>query len=516
MANGGSGSPLAIELSDINKSFGDVHANRNVSLTVVPGHIHGIIGENGAGKSTLVSILYGFYGADSGTIRINGETTTIRNSADAIGKGIGMVHQHFMLVPNFTVLENVMLGREGSLSVETGARKAREALNKLSQDFGLAVDPDMIVEDLPVGLQQRVEILKALFRGAEILILDEPTGVLTPQETEQLFDILRALRKQGVTILLITHKLKEIMAITDDVSVMRGGEMVAHLQTADTSPAELAELMVGRKVLLEVDHTPARPGAPVLDVQDLCLTDAAGIDQLKQISMTLREGEIVGIAGVSGNGQSELLDVLSGIMAPTGGHFTVGTNQITAERASDPAELRDFGVAHVPEDRHKCGIVLPFSAAESMILGYSGGDEEDGGWWLSPSKLEESCAGRMREFDIRPPIPKLQSANFSGGNQQKVVLAKWLQRNADVIIFDEPTRGIDVGAKYEIYQLIHQLADDGKAILMISSELPEILGMSDRILVMNEGRLTGEITEVPRASQEDIMKLATQREPLAA
>ena len=288
MANGGSGSPLAIELSDINKSFGDVHANRNVSLTVVPGHIHGIIGENGAGKSTLVSILYGFYGADSGTIRINGETTTIRNSADAIGKGIGMVHQHFMLVPNFTVLENVMLGREGSLSVETGARKAREALNKLSQDFGLAVDPDMIVEDLPVGLQQRVEILKALFRGAEILILDEPTGVLTPQETEQLFDILRALRKQGVTILLITHKLKEIMAITDDVSVMRGGEMVAHLQTADTSPAELAELMVGRKVLLEVDHTPARPGAPVLDVQDLCLTDAAGIDQLKQISMTLR------------------------------------------------------------------------------------------------------------------------------------------------------------------------------------------------------------------------------------
>ena len=412
MANGGSGSPLAIELSDINKSFGDVHANRNVSLTVVPGHIHGIIGENGAGKSTLVSILYGFYGADSGTIRINGETTTIRNSADAIGKGIGMVHQHFMLVPNFTVLENVMLGREGSLSVETGARKAREALTKLSQDFGLAVDPDMIVEDLPVGLQQRVEILKALFRGAEILILDEPTGVLTPQETEQLFDILRALRKQGVTILLITHKLKEIMAITDDVSVMRGGEMVAHLQTADTSPAELAELMVGRKVLLEVDHTPARPGAPVLDVQDLCLTDTAGIDQLKQISMTLREGEIVGIAGVSGNGQSELLDVLSGIMAPTGGHFTVGTNQITAERPSDPAELRDFGVAHVPEDRHKCGIVLPFSAAESMILGYSGGDEEDGGWWAQPVKAGRKLRRPDEGIRHSPAHPQIAERQF--------------------------------------------------------------------------------------------------------
>ena len=259
IANGDSTPPLAIELSAISKSFGDVHANRDVNLKVVSGHIHGIIGENGAGKSTLVSILYGFYAADSGLISINGQTTTIRHSADAIGRGIGMVHQHFMLVPNFTVLENVMLGHEGSLSVEAGAQKARSALNKLSEDFGLAVDPDMIVENLPVGLQQRVEILKALFRGAEILILDEPTGVLTPQETEQLFEILRALREQGVTILLITHKLKEIMAITNDVSVMRGGEMVAHLETARTSPAELAELMVGRKVLLEVKKRP--PGS---------------------------------------------------------------------------------------------------------------------------------------------------------------------------------------------------------------------------------------------------------------
>ena len=493
MANGGIGSPLAIELSDINKSFGDVHANRNVNLTVVPGHIHGIIGENGAGKSTLVSILYGFYGADSGTIRINGEATTIRNSADAIGKGIGMVHQHFMLVPNFTVLENVMLGREGSLSVETGARKAREALNKLSQDFGLAVDPDMIVEDLPVGLQQRVEILKALFRGAEILILDEPTGVLTPQETEQLFDILRALRKQGVTILLITHKLKEIMAITDDVSVMRGGEMVAHLQTAGTSPAELAELMVGRKVLLEVDHTPADPGAPVLDVRDLCLTDAAGVEQLKQISMTLCEGEIVGIAGVSGNGQSELLDVLSGIIAPTGGRFTVGTNEVTADTPSDPAELRDFGVAHVPEDRHKCGIILPFSAAESMILGYSGAEKADSGWWLSPSRLEETCAGRMKEFDIRPPIPKLQSANFSGGNQQKIVLAREISTQPRLLLVGQPTRGVDIGAIEFIHKQLIALRNEGCAILLVSVELDEIMSLSDRILVMNNGQIVGEL-----------------------
>jgi simple sugar transport system ATP-binding protein len=493
MANGNSTPPLAIELSAINKSFGDVHANRDVNLKVVSGHIHGIIGENGAGKSTLVSILYGFYAADSGLISINGQTTTIRHSADAIGRGIGMVHQHFMLVPNFTVLENVMLGHEGSLSVEAGAQKARSALNKLSEDFGLVVDPDMIVENLPVGLQQRVEILKALFRGAEILILDEPTGVLTPQETEQLFEILRALREQGVTILLITHKLKEIMAITDDVSVMRGGEMVAHLETARTSPAELAELMVGRKVLLEVDHTLAKPGVPVLQAQNLCLTTANGIDQLKDISLTLREGEIVGIAGVSGNGQSELLDVLSGITAPTGGSFRVGTSEITAQQPSDPAQLRSLGVAHVPEDRHKCGIILPFSAAESMILGYSSGDGQNGGWWLSPSELETNCADRMQDFDIRPPLPKLASANFSGGNQQKIVLAREISTQPKLLLVGQPTRGVDIGAIEFIHKQLIALRNKGCAILLVSVELDEIMSLSDRILVMNNGQMVGEL-----------------------
>ena len=493
MANGDSIPPLAIELSAISKSFGDVHANRDVNLKVVSGHIHGIIGENGAGKSTLVSILYGFYAADSGLISINGQTTTIRRSADAIGRGIGMVHQHFMLVPNFTVLENVMLGHEGSLSVEAGAQKARGALNKLSEDFGLAVDPDMIVENLPVGLQQRVEILKALFRGAEILILDEPTGVLTPQETEQLFEILRALREQGVTILLITHKLKEIMAITDDVSVMRGGEMVAHLETTRTSPAELAELMVGRKVLLEVDHTLAKPGVPVLQAQNLCLTTANGIDQLKDISLTLREGEIVGIAGVSGNGQSELLDVLSGITAPTGGSFRVGTSEITTQQPSDPAQLRSLGVAHVPEDRHKCGIILPFSAAESMILGYSSGDGQNGGWWLSPSELETNCADRMQDFDIRPPLPKLASANFSGGNQQKIVLAREISTQPKLLLVGQPTRGVDIGAIEFIHKQLIALRNKGCAILLVSVELDEIMSLSDRILVMNNGQVVGEL-----------------------
>ena len=484
---------IAIELSGISKSFGPVQANKDINLSVESGTIHGIVGENGAGKSTLMSILYGFYMPDEGAMRVFGEPLDFNSSEKAIEAGIGMVHQHFMLGEPFTVLENIILGAEGGFMLSGARRSARETLLDLSERYGLTVNPDAVISSLPVGVQQRVEILKALYRGAKVLILDEPTGVLTPQEADALFDILRSLKEQGTTILLITHKLKEIMAITDDVSVMRGGEMVAHLQTADTSPAELAELMVGRKVLLEVDHTPARPGAPVLDVQDLCLTDAAGIDQLKQISMTLREGEIVGIAGVSGNGQSELLDVLSGIMAPTGGHFTVGTNQITAERPSDPAELRDFGVAHVPEDRHKCGIVLPFSAAESMILGYSGGDEEDGGWWLSPSKLEESCASRMREFDIRPPIPKLQSANFSGGNQQKIVLAREISTQPKLLLVGQPTRGVDIGAIEFIHKQLIALRNEGCAILLVSVELDEIMSLSDRILVMNNGQIVGEL-----------------------
>jgi len=491
--NGGVLPPLAIALSGINKHFGDVHANKNIALEVRAGRIHGIIGENGAGKSTLVSILYGFYSADSGKIKINGALAEIDNSADAIAKGIGMVHQHFMLVPNFTVLENIMLGHEGSLSVEKAATHARAALQKLSDDFGLAVDPEALVEDLPVGLQQRVEILKALFRGAQILILDEPTGVLTPQETEQLFDILRALRAKGVTVLLITHKLKEIMAITDDVSVMRGGEMVAHRKTEDTTPAELAELMVGRKVLLEVDHTPATPGAPVLVATKLCLNSRDGAARLKNVSLTLHAGEIVGIAGVSGNGQSELLDVLSGIIAPGSGSFRLDGAEISAATPLDPAALRKLGVAHVPEDRHKRGIVLPFTAAESMILGYSEGNAKDEGWWLSPQDLESGCARLMEDFDIRPANPRLRSANFSGGNQQKIVLAREISASPKLLLVGQPTRGVDIGAIEFIHKQLINLRNAGCAILVVSVELDEIMSLSDRILVMNNGQIVGEL-----------------------
>lgn len=501
-------SPLAVELSDISKAFGTVRANEKVNLAVKQGHIHGIIGENGAGKSTLVSILYGFYRADSGRILINGKPVDIGSSATAIANGIGMVHQHFMLVPNFTVLENIMLGHEGYAQLDKAAIHARTELQTLSDTYGLAVDPDSLIEDLPVGLQQRVEILKALFRGARILILDEPTGVLTPQETDQLFEILNALRDQGVTILFITHKLREIMAITDTVSVMRQGQMVAHLDTASVTPATLAELMVGRKVLLDVNHTAATPGDILLTANHLSCAGDSGETQLDDVSFTLRSGEIIGIAGVSGNGQSELLDILAGIRPPQSGSFTFAGQQIDAAHPLGPASLRDLGIAHVPEDRHRRGIVLNFSAAESMLLGHSEnrGDHRDAhiannrsdhdlgdSWWLDPQKLAAHCATRMQAFDVRPPDPDYISANFSGGNQQKLVLAREISTEPSLLLVGQPTRGVDIGAIEFIHQQLIELRNRGCCILLVSVELEEIMSLSDRILVMNNGSIVGEV-----------------------
>jgi simple sugar transport system ATP-binding protein len=498
--SGGHSSPLAVELADITKAFGTVRANEKVNLAVKQGHIHGIIGENGAGKSTLVSILYGFYRADSGDISINGKPVDIGSSADAIANGIGMVHQHFMLVPNFTVLENIMLGHEGHAQLDTAATHARAELQTLSDTYGLAVDPDSLVENLPVGLQQRVEILKALFRGARILILDEPTGVLTPQETDQLFDILNALRDQGVTILFITHKLREIMAITDSVSVMRQGQMVAHLETASATPATLAELMVGRKVLLDVNHTTATPGDILLNADKLYCAGDSGETQLKDVSFHLRSGEIVGIAGVSGNGQSELLDILAGIRAPQAGSYTFANRKIDAAHPLGPASLRDLGIAHVPEDRHRRGIVLNFSAAESMLLGHSDnkgnnktGHDIGNGWWLDPKKLAAHCATRMQAFDVRPPDPAYVSANFSGGNQQKLVLAREISTEPALLLVGQPTRGVDIGAIEFIHQQLIELRNRGCCILLVSVELEEIMSLSDRILVMNDGGIVGEV-----------------------
>ena len=486
--------PYAIVLEGISKTFGAVKANDDVALKVKHGHIHGIVGENGAGKSTLVSILYGFYQADCGTMTIDGAPMAITSTADAIAAGIGMVHQHFMLVPTFSVLENIMLGNEnkhGTKNLNDAKEMARAHLKDLARTYGLEVDLDATVGDISVGLQQRVEILKALYRGANILILDEPTGVLTPQETEQFFAILATLRDQGVTVLLITHKLREIMAITDDVSVMRGGRMVNHLKTAATSPEEIAEIMVGRKVLVNANYHDATPSDVQLSVQGLSLTAASGAPLLRGLDFELKAGEILGVAGVSGNGQSELLEVLSGITQPSEGVITIGTTTITNSSPLTPMDVKDLGVAHVPEDRHAMGVVLPFTAAESAVLGYERQVALGDGIWFSPDKMEIRCASLMVDFDVRPADPSLKSSTFSGGNQQKIVLAREVSATPDILLVGQPTRGVDIGAVEFIHQQLIDMRDQGCAILLISVELDEILNLSDRIMVMNGGQSMG-------------------------
>ena len=492
-AENGGNPPFSIILKDICKRFGAVKANQNVSLQVERGKIHGIIGENGAGKSTLVSILYGFYQADSGTMMVGGKDVSIRSSSDAIACGIGMVHQHFMLVPNFTALENVILGYETDQTLAPSLAAGRKKLEDLAASYGLDVPLDVPVEELPVGLQQRVEILKTLYRGAEILILDEPTGVLTPQETEQLFEILKTLRAQNVTVLLITHKLKEIMSITDAVSVMRQGEMVAHRKTAETNPAELANLMVGRSVLLQLDKKKAEAGEVILEAKGLTYHDNTGAPRLRDVSFVLRKGEILGVAGVSGNGQSELLSVLSAISPVQEGCLILKGEEISKDNPSDPAQMRQKGVAHVPEDRHAMGMVLPFTASESVILGYESDKTLGRGFWLSPRQIAAACANLMARFDVRPSDPYLKSNLFSGGNQQKIVLAREISKDPDILIVGQPTRGVDIGAIEFIHKQLIDLRDKGCAILVVSVELDEILSLSDRIIVMNNGEIVGSL-----------------------
>ncbi|MCZ8179702.1 MAG: ABC transporter ATP-binding protein [Rhizobium sp.] len=481
----------AIELIGIDKKFGAVHANKNINLTVAKGSIHGIIGENGAGKSTLMSILYGFYQADHGSIQIDGKPITIKDSQTAISSGIGMVHQHFMLVENFTVLENLMLGAEGGALLGKGTDAARAALKKLEEDYELEVDPDAIIEELPVGLQQRVEILKALYRGAEILILDEPTGVLTPAEADHLFKILGVLRDQGKTVILITHKLREIMAITDTVSVMRRGEMVATRKTSETTVEELAELMVGRRVLLHVEKKPANPGDVFLSVRNLTVKDNRGVVMVDNVSFDVRDGEIVGIAGVAGNGQSELLEAITGIRKPTLGEIWINGQNVAG---LDPAELRGIGVAHIPEDRHHMGLVLPFEESQNAILGYHRDERYGKGPFLDPNLIRKAAVEEIEKYDIRPPNPRLKTANFSGGNQQKIVVAREIERDPKLLIVGQPTRGVDIGAIEFIHKRIVETRDAGKAVLLVSVELDEIRSLSDRILVMFAGKVVGEKT----------------------
>jgi general nucleoside transport system ATP-binding protein len=493
---GGAGNPKkssavpAIELIGIDKRFGAVHANNNVTLTIGEGSIHGIVGENGAGKSTLMSILFGFYAADKGEIKVAGKAVKIRTSADAIAHGIGMVHQHFMLVEPFTVLENVVLGAEGAALIGPALARARAELGRLARDYELDVDPDATVGSLPVGLQQRVEILKALFKGAEVLILDEPTGVLTPDEADHLFRILKQLKDQGKTIIFITHKLREIMAVTDRVSVMRRGELVATRETKNTNVGELAELMVGRRVLLQVEKGKAKPGKKILEVENLTLTDRLGVARVNDVSFHVRAGEIVGIAGVSGNGQSELLELLAGIHRATSGRALLEGHDLCV--ACDPREARERGLAHVPEDRQLRGLIVSFDASESAILGWHYEASLGRGFRLDRDAVIARCQSEMDEFDVRPADPLLRTAKFSGGNQQKIILAREIERDPKLLVVGQPTRGVDIGAIEFIHKRLIALRDQGKAVLLVSVELDEIRSLADRILVMFAGRIVGE------------------------
>ncbi|MDE2147249.1 MAG: ABC transporter ATP-binding protein [Burkholderiales bacterium] len=480
----------------IAKRFGRVQANRDVTLCVAAGSVHGIVGENGAGKSTLMSILYGLYQADAGTIEIEGRPARIASSREAIALGIGMVHQHFMLVDTLSALDNVMLGAEPQWRLGPARAQVRTALQALMRDTGLGIELDAPVAQLPVGERQRLEILKALYRGARILILDEPTAVLTPQETEALFATLRGLRARGTTVLLITHKLKEILALCDAVTVMRSGTVVLDCPIGQTGLDALAEAMVGRRVELGRSDAAATPGEVLLRAEGLACTDALGVARLHPLSLALRAGEIVGIAGVAGNGQSELLDLLAGLGAPAQGRLELGGQAFGPGRWLDPARARELGLAHVPEDRHRRGLVLPFAAWESAVLGYQGRPRYSRrGWpgWLRPRRMREDCAAMMARYDVRPRNPLLRSGLFSGGNQQKLVLAREAAQSPRVLLVGQPTRGVDIGAIEFIHGRLRALRDAGSAVLVVSSELDEILALADRVLVMNAGRIAGEL-----------------------
>lgn len=484
--------PPAIELINISKSFGPVRANRDISLSIEKGTIHGIVGENGAGKSTLMSILYGFYHADAGSIQIDGKEVSIKNSDDAIAAGIGMVHQHFMLVRPFTVLDNIILGAERSWLLKETEEAARGVLEKIAHEYGLEVDLDATVSSLSVGYQQRVEILKALFREAEILILDEPTGVLTPAEADHLFRILRELKAQGKTIVFITHKLREIMDVTDTVSVMRQGGMSETHSTSDMSVERLAEMMVGRSVNLKIaDKKDAQIGDDLLTVRNISLTED-GIEKLKDLSFELKAGEVLGVAGVAGNGQSELLDVLSGIKGATSGELSFKGSAIDTTSGGSSQERRRLGIGHVPEDRHHRGLVMPFMLWENASFGFHRRPEFTNRWLSKPKAMIEWASDVLTKFDVRPNNAFLRASNLSGGNQQKVIIAREISQDPDVLLVGQPTRGVDIGAIEFIHAELLKLRDSGKAILLVSVELDEILALSDRVIVMFDGAISGE------------------------
>jgi len=493
-----------IELRNIAKRFGAVLANDSVSFTVTPGTIHAIVGENGAGKSTAMRIAYGFYTADSGEILINGQVREIRTPHDAIALGIGMVHQHFMLVEPMTVAENIVLGAEPGNAAALDLKKAAAEIRKVSDEFKLSVDPNATIESLSVGQQQRVELLKALYRHAQLLILDEPTAVLTPQEVEEFFAILRRMREQGKTIIIITHKLSEVLAISDDVTVMRDGKVVGNVKTSQTNAAELARLMVGREVLLRVEKPDAKPGAPILAIKNLSITGRDGTKRLNDVSFEVRAGEIVGIAGVEGNGQTELIEVLAGLIPGSyvTGRISFEGNDVTV---SDARRRKELGIAHVPEDRHRRGLLLDSSLAENTILGVhyrKPAVTGPGNIFLDEKGIRARTEQVIKDFDVRPPNPALPARALSGGNQQKLIIGREFELPPKLLLVSQPTRGVDIGAIEFIHRKIVSLRDAGCAVLLVSAELEEVTALSDRLLVIHNGEIVGEVDPKATTNEE--------------
>ena len=492
--------PPALELRGITKRFPGVLANDQVDFDLQPGEVHALLGENGAGKSTLMNIVYGLYRPDEGEIEVHGKPVSIHSPKDAIEHGIGMVHQHFMLIPVMTVAENMVLAsepRRNGVLLDYGG--AVERVRDISSRFGLAVDPTARVENISVGQQQRVEILKALYRGAEILILDEPTAVLTPQEAEELFEIIQGLTREGKSIVFISHKLREVLEVADRVTVLRRGKTVSTILREGATETGLARLMVGREVLLRVDKAPATPGEPLLVVEELHILDDRGLEAVRGISLQVRAGEIVGLAGVDGNGQSELVEALGGLRHPAAGRIVLAGKDVTGAAAR---KVFDLGMGHIPEDRQRRGLVLDFTLAENLALHDYRKPPNSRLGWLFPQRLVRWARRLLEQFDVRGGGPYTRAAALSGGNQQKVVLAREIAREPSVLLAGQPTRGLDVGAIEFVHRRLVQARDSGKAVLLVSLELEEVLSLADRILVIYEGRIVGEYP--PDVTEEEL------------
>ncbi|HLA07425.1 MAG TPA: ABC transporter ATP-binding protein [Anaerolineales bacterium] len=499
---------IVLEAKGITKKFPGVLANDHVDFDLRKGEIHALLGENGAGKTTLVNVLYGLYHPDSGEVTVDGNQMQLNSSRDAIKHGIGMVHQHFMLIPVFTVTENIMLGAETDHRaapnemplVKLDRKEVAQKVTNLSHQYGLDVDPLATVGDLPVGVQQRVEIVKALYRDAKILILDEPTAVLTPQEAEDLFRIMHELTDKGVSIIFITHKLKEVLAVADRITVMRGGRVVGTVAPTETNEAKLASMMVGREVILTVQKKPAQPAEEVLKVEDLHVRDVRGLETVSGVSFNVRAGEVLGIAGVQGNGQTELAEALTGLRHIESGHFTLAGKDLTGK---PPRPITETGLAHIPEDRQRHGLVLSYTVADNLVLCDYYQPRFSRGVVIQQNQVDVNARKLIKEYDVRTPSPFVAAGKLSGGNQQKVIVARELSRPVKLVIASQPTRGLDVGSIEYIHKEIVIMRDRGVGVLLISAELDEIMSLSDRIAVMYRGQIVATV-DAKKASREQL------------